>query len=106
MGHLQFLEKYWVSVKEIRVATMKYGYTWTSSAIDTLTDHERTMIIVHISRKSLAPTRLPKKKVGTTMEVTIHFHLYRQHENLSFHKQQIRRVENNMHQDILVSFCL
>ena len=40
MGHSQCLEKSWVSVNETRAATMRYGYTWNSSATDMLTDHE------------------------------------------------------------------
>ena len=38
--HSQCLEKSWVSIKETRAATMRYGYTWNSSAADMLTDHE------------------------------------------------------------------
>ena len=40
MEHSQCLEKSWVSVKETRAATMRYGYTWNSSVADMLTDHE------------------------------------------------------------------
>ena len=56
-------------------------------ATDTLTDHERTTIIVYISRKSLALTHLLKKEEGMTTEVTIHSHLCRRHVNTCFHKQ-------------------
>ena len=42
------------SVKETRAATMKSGCIKISSATDTLMDHERTTIIVYISRKGLA----------------------------------------------------
>ena len=38
MEHSQCLEKSWVSVKETRAATMRYGYIW--SATEMLTDHE------------------------------------------------------------------
>ena len=46
-------------MKEIKVATTKYGYT---SATDMLKCHEEIMITVYFSRKGLAPTRQPKEK--------------------------------------------
>ena len=80
IGHSQFLEKFWASVKETRAAIMKSGCIWTSS------DHERTMIIVHFSKKGPAPIHQPRKKVGMTTEVTIHSHLCRRHVNSCVHK--------------------
>ena len=76
-----------VSVKETRVATMMSGCIQTSSATDTHTDHERTTIIVYVSRKSLAPTHQPRKEEGMITEVTIHCHPCRRHVNTCFHQQ-------------------
>ena len=87
MRHSQFFEKIWASVKETRGAIMKSGCIWTSSATDTLTDHERTTIIVYFSKKGPAPVHQPRKKVGMMTEVTIHSHLCRRHVNSCFHNQ-------------------
>ena len=51
--------------------TMKYGYTWTSSVTDTLTDHEETMIITYFSKKDPAHIHQTRKKSGMTAEVAI-----------------------------------
>ena len=68
---------------------MKCGCIWrTSSATAMLTCHEEIMSRGCSSKKGFAPTRLPKKKVGTTMEVTVRFHLCRLYENLCYHKQR------------------
>ena len=45
------------SSKETKVATTRYGYTWTLSAIDMLTSHEDTTSNVSSSRKDPAPSR-------------------------------------------------
>ena len=66
------------SSREIKVAT-RYGYTWTLSAIDMHTSHEETMSNMSSSRKGPAPTRLTKRKAGTTMKVIAHFHLCRRY---------------------------
>ena len=63
------------------------GYTWTSSATEMLTCHEEIMSNVSCSRKGLAPTHLPKRKLGAMMKVTIRFHLCHRYENLCFHEQ-------------------
>ena len=82
----QLLARPWASVQEIRVATTKYGYTWTLSAIDMLMSHEETMSNVSSSRKGPAPTRLTKRKGGTTLKVTIRFHPCHLFESSCFHK--------------------
>ena len=97
-GPLQFPARSLASVQKIRVATTKYGCTWTSSATAMLTCHEEIMSNVSFSRKGLAPPRLPKRKLGTMMEVTILFHLCRRCENFCFHKQCVRRVEGIVQQ--------
>ena len=45
------------------------------------------------SRKGPAPTRLPKRKVGTTMKATIRCLLCHPFVSSCFHKQQVRRVK-------------
>ena len=86
-GPSQFLENSWASVREIRVATTKCGYTWTLSAIGMLTSHEEIASNVSSSRKGPAPTRLQKRKEGTTMKVTIRFHPCHSVVSPCFHKQ-------------------
>ena len=72
-GAVQSLEQPCAFVKEIRVATTKYGFVWTLSAIDMLTSHDEITINVSSSRKGPTPTRLPKRKVRTTMKATTRF---------------------------------
>ena len=90
---LRFPVRPWASVREIKVATTKYGYTWTLSAIRMLMGHEEITSNVS-SRKDPAFTRLTKRKAGTTMKVTTHFHPCRQCVGSCFHKQRVRRVKD------------
>ena len=88
------LEKPLAFVKGIRGATTKNSYIWTLSAVDMLTSHEEITFNVSSSRKGPAPSRLPKKMVGTTMKVTIHFHPCHPYQSSCFHEQRVRRVKD------------
>ena len=58
----QFSARPWASVQEIKVATTKYGCTWTLPAINMLMSHEEIMSNVSSSKKGPALARLTKRK--------------------------------------------
>ena len=97
---LQFPVRPRASVREIKLATTKYSYTWTLSAINMLMSHEEITSNVS-SRKDPAFTRLTKRKAGTTMKVTTHFHPCRQCVGSCFHKQRVRHVKD-IHTDMFL----
>ena len=85
----KFTARRWASVQEVKIAT-----TWTLSAINMLMSHEEITNNVSFSKKDPALNRLTKRKAGTTMKVTVHYHPCRPCESSCFHKQEVRRVKD------------